>query len=77
MIVMHLVDLGAQVHYRNVNKETVLMKACAKGNREIMDYLLSHFTTGIEILASLTAQVTPPRTPFTHSNTHIQSNMYS
>ena len=60
MIVMRLVDLGAQVHYRNVNKETVLMKACAKGNREIMDYLLSHFTTGIEILASLTAQVTHP-----------------
>ena len=70
MIVIHLVDLGAQVHYRNVNKETVLMKACAKGNREIMDYLLSHYTTGIEILASLTAQVTLPCT-FFYKSVHI------
>jgi len=55
-IVKHLVDLGAKVHYRNANRETVLMKACARGNKEIMDYLLSHFTSGIEILVSLTLQ---------------------
>ena len=55
-IVKHLVDLGANVHYRNANKETVLMKACEKGDEESMNYLLSHFTDAEDILLSLTAQ---------------------
>ena len=56
VIVKHLVDLGAQVHYRNANKETVLMKACERGDILSMDYLLSYVTSNLEILLSLTAQ---------------------
>ena len=55
-IVKHLVDIGANVHYRNANKETVLMKACERGDKDSMDYLLSHFTSAVEILVILTSQ---------------------
>jgi ankyrin repeat protein len=55
-IVKHLVDIGADVHYRNANKETVLMKACERGDQGSMDYLLSYFTSAIDILVILTSQ---------------------
>ena len=47
--------LGADVSYKNNNSDTVLMKACEKGNEVIMGILLERFTPQ-DILASLTAQ---------------------
>lgn len=41
--------------YKNTNGDTVLMKACEKGNEDIMGKLLAQFTPK-DILASLTAQ---------------------
>ena len=46
---------GADVSYKNTNGDTVLMKACEKGNEDIMGKLLAEFTQK-DILASLTAQ---------------------
>lgn len=46
---------GADVSYKNTNGDTVLMKACEKGNENIMGKLLAQFTQK-DILTSLTAQ---------------------
>lgn len=46
---------GANVSYKNTNGDTVLMKACEKGNENIMGKLLAQFTQK-DILISLTAQ---------------------
>ena len=53
--VYYFIALGANVSYRNTNGDTVLMKACEKGNEDIMGKLLAQFTKK-DILATLTAQ---------------------
>ena len=55
-VVEHLISLDADVNYTTKNGDTVLMKACEKGNKTIMDNLLSYAKTPVDVLVSLTAQ---------------------
>ena len=54
-IVVHLVNLGADVNYQNINGDTVLMRACEHANEETMDQLLSHYTQK-QVITALTVQ---------------------
>ena len=54
-IVVHLVGLGADVNYQNVNGDTVLMRACEHANEATMDQLLSHYTQK-QVITALTVQ---------------------
>jgi ankyrin repeat protein len=62
-IVSHLISLGADVEYKNSKGDSCLMKACEKGNENIMEMLLEKFSNSFSnsyspkrILALLTAQ---------------------
>ena len=54
-IVVHLINLGADVNYQNINGDTVLMRACEHANEETMDQLLSHYTQK-QVIKALTVQ---------------------
>ena len=55
-IVSHLLSLNADTNFKSSTGDTVLMKACEKGDKNLMDMLLSQFSNDEEILISLTAQ---------------------
>ena len=54
-IIVHLINLGADVNYQNINGDTVLMRACEHGNKETIDMLLSTYTRQ-DILTALMVQ---------------------
>ena len=54
-IIVHLINLGADVNYQNINEDSVLMRACEHGNEATMGMLLSNYSSH-QVLTALTVQ---------------------